>query len=156
MKTLIICFSHHHKNTERIALVFARALDAEVKSPSEVDSTNLSEYDLVGFGSGISFGKHYKDQLVLADKLPKVTNTKAFIFSTSGQTNNGPKFHSKLREALESKGFSIVGEFNCAGFDTYGALKIFGGIQKGHPNEDDLNQAETFALDLKLPSKLNS
>ena len=34
---------------------------AEVKTPSEVDPNGLSDYDLVGFGSGISFGKHYKD-----------------------------------------------------------------------------------------------
>ena len=156
MKTLIICFSYHHKNTEKIASVFAKVLDAEVKLPSEVDSTALSDYDLVGFGSGISFGKHYKNLLDLADKLPKVTNKKAFIFSTSGQTGKTPKFHQKLREALETKGFSIVGEFNCAGFDTYGALRILGGIQKGHPDEKDLKQAEDFALSLKQSSKLDS
>ena len=156
MKTLIICFSYHHKNTEKIALVFAKTLEAQVKAPTEVDPNGLSDYDLVGFGSGISFGKHYKDLLDFADKLPNATNKKVFIFSTSGQAHNGPKFHRKLREALESKGFNIVGEFNCVGFDTYGALKIFGGIQKGHPNEDDLKQAEAFALGLKQPSKVGS
>ena len=148
MKTLIICFSYHHKNTDKIASVFAKTFEAEVKMPSEVDPKGLSEYDLVGFGSGISFGNHYKVLLDLAEKLPVVTNKKAFIFSTSGQKGNGPKFHRKLRKILESKGFSFVGEFNCAGFDTYGALKIVGGIQKGHPNGDDLKQAETFAKGL--------
>ena len=152
MKTLIICFSYHHKNTEKIASVFAKTLDAEVKIPSEVDPQVISDYDLIGFGSGISFGNHYKMLLDLVDKLPAVTNKKAFIFSTSGQTNNGPKFHRKLREKLEPKGFSIAGEFNCAGFDTYGLLKIAGGIQKGHPNEEDLKQAEAFALSLKQPA----
>jgi flavodoxin len=149
MKTLIVCFSYHHKNTEKIASVFAKILEAEVKAPTEVNPNELPDFGLVGFGSGISFGKHYKDLLKLSDKLPKVTNQKAFIFSTSGQANNGPKFHKKLREALQLKGFNIVGEFNCTGFDTYGALKIFGGIQKEHPNDDDLKQAETFALNLK-------
>jgi flavodoxin len=80
--------------------------------------------------------------------LPPVTKKKAFIFSTSGQTGKTSKFHQKLREALESKGFDIVGEFNCAGFDTYGVLKIMGGIQKGHPDEADLKQAEIFAKGL--------
>jgi flavodoxin len=152
MKTLIICFSYHHKNTEKIASVFAKILDAQVKAPNEVNPNELSDFDLVGFGSGISFGKHYKDILAFADKLTKITDKKAFIFSTSGQANNGPKFHKKLRDSLRSKGFNIIGEFNCTGFDTYGALKIFGGIQKEHPNEDDLKQAETFALSLKQPS----
>ncbi len=149
MKTLIICFSYHHKNTLKIASVIAKTLQAEIKAPTEVDLNALSEFDLVGFGSGISFGHHYKMLLDLADKLPAVNQKKVFIFSTSGQTNKGPKFHKKLREVLQSKGFNIVGEFNCAGFDTYGALKIFGGIQKGHPDENDLKQAEAFALSLK-------
>ncbi len=148
MKTFIVCFSYHHKNTDKIASVLAKTLNAEVKMPGEISPQGFSEYDLVGFGSGISFGKHYKVLLDFAEKLPPVTKKKAFIFSTSGQTGKTPKFHQKLREALESKGFSIVGDFNCAGFDTYGALKIFGGIQKGHPNEDDLKQAEAFAKGL--------
>ena len=153
MKTLIICFSYHHKNTEKIASVFSKTLEAEVKVPSDVDPLGLSDFDLIGFGSGIAFGNHNKVLLDLADKLPAVTNKKAFIFSTSGQTGNAPKFHKKLREKLESKGFSIVGEFNCGGFDTYALMKIVGGIQKGHPNEDDLKQAEAFALSLKQPAK---
>ena len=153
MKTIIICFSYHHRNTEKIASVFAKTLDGAVKTPTEVDPNGLSDYDLIGFGSGISFGKHYKVLLDFADKLPPVTNKKAFIFSTSGQTGKTPKFHQKLRETLQSKGFTIAGEFNCAGFDTYGLLKIAGGIQKGHPNDDDLKQAEAFALNLKQPAK---
>jgi len=86
MKTFIVCFSYHHKNTEKIASVFAKTLDAEVKMPGEVSPQGFSEYDLVGFGSGISFGKHYKVLIDFADKLPPVTKKKAFIFSTSGQT----------------------------------------------------------------------
>jgi flavodoxin len=148
MKTFIVCFSYHHKNTEKIASVFAKTLDAEVKIPGEVSPQGVSEYDLIGFGSGISFGKHYKVLIDFAEKLPSVTKKKAFIFSTSGQTTKTSKFHQKLRGLLQSKGFDIVGEFNCAGFDTYGVLKIVGGIQKGHPDEADLKRAETFAKGL--------
>jgi flavodoxin len=152
MKTIVICFSYHHKNTEKIASVFAKTLEAQVKMPSEVDPIGLSDYDLIGLGSGIIFGKHHKVLLDFADKLPPVTGKQAFIFSTSGQTGNASKFHKKLREKLESKGFGIVGEFNCGGFDTYALTKIVGGIQKGHPNEDDLKQAEAFAQGLKQPA----
>src|ERR1035437_491782 len=148
MKTLIICFSYHHKNTEKIASALAKTLGSEVKALSEADPNGLSDYDLVGFGSGISFGSHYKVLLDFADKLPAVTCKKAFIFSTSGQTGNTTKFHRKLREKLESKGFTVAGDFNCGGFDTYGLLKIVGGIQKGHPDEEDLKQAEAFAQTL--------
>jgi len=152
MKTLVICFSYHHKNTAKIALVFASALNAEIKTPPEVNPNGLSEYDLIGFGSGIYFGKHHKTLLNLADNLPQVTDKKAFIFSTSGRTGNASKFHKQLKEKLQSKGFNIVGEFNCAGFDTYGPLKIVGGINKGRPNENDLKQAEAFAQSLNQPA----
>jgi flavodoxin len=153
MKALVICFSYHHMNTEKIASVFAKALGAETKTLSEVDPSKLFEYDLVGFGSGISFGKHYKELLDFADKLPQIANKKAFIFSTSGQTGKTEKFHKLLKEKLQSKGFDIAGDFNCAGFDTYGLLKIGGGIKKGHPDEEDLKQAEVFAQSLKQPAK---
>jgi flavodoxin len=156
MKTLLICFSYHQKNTAKRVSVFASTLEADVKTPQEVDPNGLGEFDLVGFGSGIYFGKHHKVLLGFADKLPLVTSKKAFIFSTSGQTGSVvSRFHRRLREKLVSKGFDVVGEFNCAGFDTYGITKILGGIKKGHPNEDDLKQAELFAQSLKQPAKLN-
>ncbi len=86
MNAIIILFSYHHKNTEKIAQVIATTLGAEIKTPDQVDPTSLSNYDLVGFGSGIYFGKHHKVLLEFADKIPQVSNKKAFIFSTSGQT----------------------------------------------------------------------
>ncbi len=148
MKTLVICFSYHHKNTEKIASTIASTLNAEMKTPQEINPNDIANYDLVGFGSGIYFGKLHKVLLDLADKLPQVTNKKAFIFSTSGRKDNMAKFHKQLKEKLQSKGFEIVSEFNCAAFDTYGVLKIMGGLNKGRPNEDDLKQAQVFAQSL--------
>jgi flavodoxin len=48
-----------------------------------------------------------------------------------------------------NRGFSITGEFSCKGWDTVGPLKLFGGINKGRPNEDDLEEARVFARGLK-------
>ena len=149
MNTIIVLFSYHHKNTEKIAQVISSTIGAEIKTTDQVDPTALSNYDLVGFGSGVYFGKLHKVLLEFADRIPQVSNKKAFIISTSGQTGNMTKFHKQLREKLQSKGFDIVNEFNCAAFDTFGALKIFGGLNKGRPNEEDLKQAETFAQTLK-------
>jgi len=152
MKTLIICRSYHHKNTEKVASAIAAVLKAEVKVPADVDLNSVSGYDLIGFGSGIYFGKPDKTLLELADKLPQAKGKKAFIFSTSGQTGNvKDKFHRRLREKLQAKGFTIAGEFNCGGFDTYGLLKIGGGVNKGHPDQDDLKKAEEFAQSLNQP-----
>jgi flavodoxin len=57
--------------------------------------------------------------------------------------------HSTLRDKLQSKGYMIVDEFSCAGFNTNSYLKLFGGINKGRPNAEDLKHAEEFALNLK-------
>ena len=131
----------------------AKVIPAEIKTPQQINLEELNQYDLVGFGSGIYFWKHHKDLLELAEKLPQQINNKAFIFSTSANTENAPKFHSLLREKLQSKGLNIVGEFNCAGLDTYGLMKITGGLNKEHPNKDDIKQAEDFAKSLNQPTK---
>lgn len=156
MKALIICFSYHHKNTAKIALALAGPLNAEIEAPQEVDPNELPEYDLICFGSGIYFGKHHKSLFELAEKLPQLTDKKAIIFSTSGRTGNVSKFHKQLKAKLQAKGFTIVGDFNCAGLDTYGLIKITGGLNKGHPNEEDVKQAETFAQSLNQPTTVKS
>jgi len=151
MKCLLVLFSHHHNNTEKIARVFAKVLDAQIKTPQQTNPEELQEYDLIGFGSGIDSGKHYKVLLDFADKLPQATKKIAFIFSTSAITRKEKvaKDHSSLREKLQSKGYMIVDEFGCAGLNTNGFLKLFVGMNKGKPNDEDLKNAEDFAQSLK-------
>ena len=151
LKTLILLFSYHHNNTEKIAKVFAKVLDAQIKTPQQTNPKELQEYNLVGFGAGIDSGKHYKPLLDFADRLPQVDNKQAFIFSTAGLTGKKKltKDHSTLRKKLEAKGYRILDEFQCKGFNTNSFLKYFGGINKGKPNEEDLKNAEEFAQNLK-------
>ncbi len=115
MKSLLVLFSYHHNNTEKIANVFAKVLDAQIKTPQQINPEELQEYDLIGFGSGIYGGKHHKLLLDLADTLPQVTKRKAFIFSTIAMTGKAKvaEDHSLLREKLQSKGYMIVDEFSC-------------------------------------------
>ena len=159
MKSILVLCSVHHKNTEKIARVFARVLDAPIRTPRQIDPDELQEYSLIGFGSGIYGGKHHRALLDLADKLPRVTNGKAFIFSTCGVPAIGmteevvAENHSLLREKLQSKGYTIVDEFGCVGFNTNSFLKLFGGINKGRPNAEDLKHAEEFAQNLKRAAR---
>jgi flavodoxin len=157
MKSLIVCFSYHHNNTQKIAEVMAKVLNAQVKPPQQTSPEELQQYDLVGFGSGIYGYQHHTSLLDLADKLPQVTNKKAFIFSTTGAPvifgasalTKALEFHVRLREKLQSKGYMIADEFICAGFNTNKFLKLFGGINKGRPNTEDLKNAEEFAKNLE-------
>jgi len=59
------------------------------------------------------------------------------------------KDHSLLRKKLESKGYRIVDEFQCKGFNTNSFMRFFGGMNKGRPNAKDLKNAEEFAQKLK-------
>ncbi len=151
MKSLLVLFSYHHNNTEKITNVFAKVLDAQIKTPQQINPEELQAYDLIGFGSGIYGGKHHELLLDLADNLPQVTNRNAFIFSTSAMTGKAKvaKDHSLLREKLQSKGYMIVDEFSCKGFNTNSFMKYFGGMNKGRPNAEDLKHAEEFAQNLK-------
>jgi len=150
-KSLLIVYSYHHKNTQKVAEAMAKALDAEIKTPQQTQPQELQNYDLIGFGAGIDSGKHYKVLLDFADDLTQVNDKRAFIFSTAGITGDKKreKDHSKLREKLQSKGYSIIDEFQCKGFNTNSFLKVFGGMNRDSPTVEDLKAAEQFAQNLK-------
>ena len=149
--TLLVLTSYHHKNTETIARIIADVLDAQIVAPENVDPGELHEVELIGFGSGIYDAKHHEAVLELAQRLPQVTDKRAFIFSTSAIITKSKvaSDHSALRDILESKGYTIADEFSCRGFNTNSFLKYFGGMNKGRPSAEDLNQARSFAINLK-------
>jgi flavodoxin len=156
MNALMVLFSFHHHNTEKVVDVIARVIGAEVRAPQQVSPETVSGCDLLGLGSGIYSGRHHQSLLDLANGLPTVTSKRAFLFSTSsavmvGEPNSKrfqeyiDEIHGPLREVLISKGYSIIGEFSCPGFNTNSFIRHFGGLNKGRPNVDDLAHAEAFA-----------
>jgi len=155
LRSLVVVFSYHHRNTEKIANACAKMLGAEVKTPQQVKPEEIVEYDLVGFGSGIYSATFDASLLDLADRLPQAVNTKAFLFSTYGAPAAfaGREFieknHEQIRKKLQAKGYTVIGEFGCAGWNTNSFLKYFGGLNKGRPNAEDLKNAEAFAREMK-------
>ncbi|MEA1871887.1 MAG: flavodoxin family protein, partial [Chloroflexota bacterium] len=135
----------------RVAKVMANILDADLLQVKQVNASMLEQYNLIGFGSGIYFGKHHESLLDFVHRLPVMKNKKAFIFSTSGlrKIRFIHNFDKPLEEKLQRKGFDIIGEFSCRGYDTFRAAMIVGGINRGRPNARDLQQAEDFAKSLK-------
>jgi flavodoxin len=154
LRSLVVVFSYHHRNTEKIANACAGVLDAEVKTPQQVTPEEIADYDLVGFGSGIYSATFDPSVLELADRLPNAVGKKAFLFSTYG----APAFianrefieknHMQIREKLKAKGYAVIGEFGCAGWNTNSFLKYFGGLNKGKPDAEDIRNAEAFARDM--------
>jgi flavodoxin len=84
MKTLIIYVSIYQENTKKVAEAMAEVLDASILEPEDVRLDTLSEYDLIGFGSGIYWGRFYKMLRNFIKELPNFQNKKAFIFGTCG------------------------------------------------------------------------
>ena len=96
----------------------------------------LCEYNLIGLGSGIDSGRHYKELLDFAGKLAPLPGKKCFLFSTSAIQGDAKvaKDHRALREIMLSKGYEVVGEFSCPGYNTNSFLKYIGGMNRGRPN----------------------
>jgi len=149
-KVLIVYYSYHYRNTEKIAVVIAECLAARLSDLKDNEDLTVSDYALLGLGGGIDSGKHYREVLDYARALPITNNHPTFIFSTAGvySAKKMIKDHNALRKILVAKGYEIVGEFSCLGHDSYSFLKYFGGINKGRPNQDDLTRAKVFAKNL--------
>ncbi len=146
MKPLIIYHSEHHGNTEKIAKVISTTLDAELLKSQNTKRKNIDSYELIGFGSGIYYGKFHQDLYSFIHNLPEQKGKKSFIFSTTGSKSYSEKAHKSFKASLVEKGFNVIGEFSCLGFDT--ALSAEG-INKGRPSTDDFHEAAQFAKNLK-------
>ncbi|MDE7306293.1 MAG: flavodoxin [Clostridia bacterium] len=146
MKILIIVKSKHNENTLKIAEAMSEVAPVTVTELENANNYKLSEYDIVGFGSGIYFGKHDKELLKF---VKNVCDKKAysFVFSTSG-SKNFEKNNRTLVKILESKNKVVLGSFGCTGLDKFFIFALGGGINKGHPDMDDFDAAQSFILEV--------
>ena len=158
-KVLMIFAGSPAGSTARVAGVIADELGARVVGPDQADVAISGDFTLIGFGSGIFHGEHHAALLALADELPPATHAKVFLFSTCGiparfarpeaLADYSSGNHAALREKLRAKGYEIVGEFGCPGFNDNKFLKLFGGLNRGRPNAADLWSARSFAKGLE-------
>jgi len=150
VKSLIVCVSISNGNTRRVADRMAEVLGAQVVEPEAVDLATLHDYDLVGFGSGIYFNKVHSRLRRLIGRLPHVDGGRGFTFFTSGAPELPLVGYSRpIRHQLASTGFEVLDSFSCRGLDTVGPLRFIGGLNKGRPNDRDLDRAAAFAQRLQ-------
>lgn len=141
MKVLIVYHSEHHDNTKKLVEAIAGQGDVTLLNASENSNLNWSDYDLIGFASGIYYQKFHKDVLDSAEKnLPD--SKKVFFLYTCGVKRNS--YTDAIRQIAEAKKARIVGSYGCLGFDTFGPFKLVGGIAKGHPDDKDISNALDF------------
>ena len=136
MKVAIIYASVHHENTKKVVEAIARENVVDLIDATKEKERDLSGYDLIGFASGVYYGKFHQTVLKFAlANLP--ANKNVFLLCTCG----GSAAFQSIEEVVKSK---VVGKFSCKGYDTFGPFKLVGGIAKGHPNDKDLADAVTF------------
>ena len=140
-KAVIIYASTHHGNTLKLVEAIADKYDIEKIDATKHQQTDLSGYDLIGFASGIDFGRFYDSvEQFLEKNLPE--NKRVFFIYTCAKISN--RFTDSIKAAATQKGAIILGEYGCKGFNTYGPWKLIGGMNKNHPSKDELENCVAF------------
>jgi flavodoxin len=140
MKAAVAYYSGHHGNTKKLPDAMKECGDIELIDVTERKEADLSGYDLIGFASGTYFGKFSEAVLDFAKKnLPN--QKRVFLINTYRLKS---ALINDMKRVIEEKSCRLLGIYGCRGFDTFGPLKLFGGIAKGHPDEKDIKGAVEF------------
>ena len=143
MKTALVYASVHHKNTEKVVKAIAeKHPEIELIDATKTILKDLASYDLIGFASGIFYGKFHKSLLsFITENLP--LRKKVFVMYTCG-SDRSESYLKDINDLIKSKECTLTAAYSCLAYDTFGPFKLIGGINKGHPNEADLQKAVDF------------
>ena len=140
-KAVIIYASTHHGSTRKLVEAIANQYGIDQIDATKQQYADLSQYDLIGFASGIDFGKFYDCvEQFLENKL--LEKKQVFFLYTCARVSN--RFTETIKTAARKKGAVILGEYGCRGFNTYGPWKMIGGMNKGHPTQEEITEAVRF------------
>jgi len=141
MKIAIVYYSKHHENTKKLLNKISSKYKVTLIDITKTSDFNLTDFDIIGFASGIYYSKFHKSILEFAKKnLPK--NKSVFFIYTCGAKKEG--YTKSIEDIVSEKSAKIKGTFGCLGLDTFGPFKLIGGIAKGHPNENDFDDVISF------------
>lgn len=141
MKIAIVYASHHRGNTRKLVRGISESIDILCIDAEQQHRADLSGFDLIGFASGIDFGKFYDAvETFLKENLPP--DKSIFFLYTCARTSS--RFTKTVRESALQKDATIVGEYGCRGYNTYGPWKVIGGMNKMHPTDAEIREAIAF------------
>ena len=144
METISIVYdSMHNMNTEKLVLSLKENYnDVDIIKVNNFDINAIDNYPKIGLASGIYWGRFSKNIEELLDKILDSDVKNLFFIYTSGIGK--VRYEKKLIKRLEEKNKICLGIFSCKGFDKYGPFKLIGGINKGKPNEKDIQNLIKF------------
>ena len=103
--TIIFCYSKSGNTKNFTDQVLSKYTNVEkVDTPSNI--TDVSQYDFVGFSSGIYYGEQANEITQQIEKL-NLTGKKCFFLWTSG--SSGEKYNNCPKEIIEKKGGIYLG-----------------------------------------------
>lgn len=142
IKTAIVFYSQHHKNTKKLLdAIKAEFPDVKLIDVSITKVAELEGYNRIGIASGIYYSRFAKPLMeYLKSHLPK--DKEVFAIYTYGRESS--VYTKEVKSLVEEKHGIYLGEYGCYGFDTFGPFKLVGGIQKGHPTTDEISDAVDF------------
>lgn len=145
-KIIIIYASMHHGNTYKLVKAISDKYKVEMIDATKHTDVNLQEYDVIGFASGIDFGKFYEAIENFA-KVNLPNKKQVFFLYTCAMEQKG--FTDSMKEIALEREATILGEYGCKGYNTYGPWKLIGGMNKNHPNECEIMLAVKFFEKIK-------
>lgn len=140
-KVAIIYASVHHKNTEKLVQGIARKCPVDLYDISRLKNIDPKSYDVIGFASGVYMARPHRSIRRFLDE-NKEGLKKTFVILTSGIGKG--EFSTSFSEELKGKGYEVLGDFECRGYDTFGPFRMLHEHGGGHPNEDDIQRAIDF------------
>lgn len=145
MKTIILYRSKHHGNTKKLVDAIVEAYPdvetVDVNNLGKNGTVDLKPYTMIGLASGIYYGKFDKDiTRIAANELRQ--GDKVFALMTYGGRD---KWHGRdIDNICRMKQAMFVSAYGCCGYDSWGPFKLRGGIQKGHPTDEEIQGAVDF------------
>lgn len=146
MKTVVCYYSRHHGNTLKVLEAMSAEGDMELIDVTTRQSVRLEGYDCIGFASGIYGFEFQKAVVEFARQYLPQGKPVFFVYTYGGAKGTGAK---AVAEIAREKNCTVLGEFSCKGYDTFGPFKLVGGIAKGHPDRQDLENARAFYRELQ-------
>ncbi|MDO5725659.1 MAG: flavodoxin [Tissierellia bacterium] len=139
-KMAIVYASIHHKNTEKLLKGAIEGLNIDLIDATKNIEADLSNYEIVGFASGIYAFKLHKSiyNFIEKNEIPK----EIVLIYTSG--TGGLSYAKRFKKYLSDRNITIKSVFECKALDTFFVLKLVGGINKDRPNREDIDACRKF------------
>jgi flavodoxin len=123
-------------NTRKVADAIAEELGIKA---GDVATIMPDDVKILFLGSGTYGGKPGEAMMKFIES-GNFSGRKVAIFGTAASVAGSQKMLSAMTEILKQKGATILGSYHCKG--------KFLLVNRGHPNNEDLGNAKTFAREI--------